>query len=397
MKRTFFKLPVIALIIFALPQITGAQWIRTGESIDSYVYTLLISGKNIYAGTYKHGVYLSKDNGETWEMINSGLTYKFQDIDIEVLLAKGDHIFAGSYSSGIFRTSDGGKSWSIMDSQIVQIASIASNDNNIFLGTYNNGIYVSSDNGTTWAHIDGLSESSVFSLAASQNNIFAGSYHNGVFYSSNNGGQWTAVNGNFPENPMFDNIRTHPMVNSLIIKNSSIFAATDGYGIIYSSDNGKNWTAVNDGLTDRLVNVLLVSDSIIYAGTERNGVFCSNNNGSTWNSIGSGFPDFPVYSIAIKDSSIFVGTWGGGIWRMNRLKDPIKKYQSSKINTCSQITRSEYFNLRGQKLSMNNSNRIATKNKIIIMRYFDKNGRIVNVLKCVNCKLGSMESAQRNP
>ena len=45
----------------------GTSWtLDTAGMGDQYVYSLAVSGANIFAGTYNHGVYLSTNNGTSW-------------------------------------------------------------------------------------------------------------------------------------------------------------------------------------------------------------------------------------------------------------------------------------------------------------------------------------------
>ncbi|MCU0414064.1 MAG: hypothetical protein MUE91_06645 [Ignavibacteriaceae bacterium] len=56
-------------------------------------------GTNIFAGAWGAGVFLSTDNGSSWNAINAGLT----DLDVLSLAVKGDTLFAGTFSSGVWK------------------------------------------------------------------------------------------------------------------------------------------------------------------------------------------------------------------------------------------------------------------------------------------------------
>jgi hypothetical protein len=81
--------------------------------------------------------------------------------------------------------------------------------------------------------------------------------------STNNGGNWTAINNGL----------SCLNVKSLAVNGSNIFAGTLGGGIFQSNDNGSNWTSVNTGLTNYFVNALAISGVNIYAGIDSNGVW----------------------------------------------------------------------------------------------------------------------------
>jgi hypothetical protein len=56
-------------------------------------------------------------------------------------------------------------------------------------------------------------------------------------------------------------------ISSIVIKDSLIFCSMPGSGICRSSDNGKNWTENNSGLTNDCVLSLELIGNNIFAGT----------------------------------------------------------------------------------------------------------------------------------
>ena len=64
------------------------------------IYSLAISGNNIFAGGYIGGIFLSTDNGNSWAEKNTGLTIT----SIRSLAISGNNIFAGTRGGGIFKT-----------------------------------------------------------------------------------------------------------------------------------------------------------------------------------------------------------------------------------------------------------------------------------------------------
>ena len=94
----------------------------------------------------------------------------------------------------------------------------------------------------------------------------------------------------------------------------NVFVGTQGGGIFRSTDNGENWTGVNNGLTATNVRALAINavSGHIFAGTF-GGVFRSTDNGDSWIAINNGL-EFPlVISLGINSSGdIFAGTFEGG-------------------------------------------------------------------------------------
>ena len=65
-----------------------------------------VSGTNLFAGTYRGGVFLSTNNGTNWFAVNTGLT----DVNVFSLIVSGTSIFAGT-PSGVFRSTNNGTNW----------------------------------------------------------------------------------------------------------------------------------------------------------------------------------------------------------------------------------------------------------------------------------------------
>ncbi len=142
----------------------------------------------------------------------------------------------------------------------------------------------------------------VYSFATIGNNIFAGTWSTGVFLSTNNGTNWTPVNNGL----------TNQNVNTLVASGGNLFAGTYE-GVYISTNNGTSWSIVNNGLSNIIVRSLCVSGTNVFAGTGV-GVYLSTNNGSSWTSVNNGLTALNMRAIAVSGINIFAGTVGGGVF-----------------------------------------------------------------------------------
>lgn len=138
-------------------------------------------------------------------------------------------------------------------------------------------------------------------LSAGQTSIFAGTWANGIFHSTNYGKNWTAVNNGLPARTTVWSLVISPIgTGSNRGSGYNVFAGTFN-GVYFSSNNGSSWAAVNNGLpANSTINSLTVSlieggttgadSTIIFAGTSSNGVYLSSNNGSNWVAVNAGLP-----------------------------------------------------------------------------------------------------------
>ena len=61
------------------------------------VYAFAVSGRKVYAGSI-YGVFLTEDEGRSWKQVNAGLL----DVYVTGLAVSGDQLFAGTFRGGVF-------------------------------------------------------------------------------------------------------------------------------------------------------------------------------------------------------------------------------------------------------------------------------------------------------
>ncbi len=115
-------------------------------------------------------------------------------------------------------------------------------------------------------------------------------------------------------------------VTSLAIKDSMIFAGTDGDGIFVSTNNGDNWKSINEGLECKVVQTIFINENpppdgqtAIFAGTGT-GASVSKNNGLTWSTIKNGLSGDGVWSFTAGEvtpnyTTLYAGSWGGSVYK----------------------------------------------------------------------------------
>lgn len=134
--------------------------------------------------------------------------------------------------------------------------------------------------------------------------IFAGTDGAGVLQSTNNGASWSGVSTGI----------TNLQVYSLAHSGTAMIAGTYGGGVFKSTNNGGNWTAINTGLTNSAVNAVAISGNAMYAGTSatNGGIFVSTDGGANWTLSNNGLPaGVYVLSIAVSGTIVYIGTGNG--------------------------------------------------------------------------------------
>jgi len=150
-----------------------AQWIQTNGPYGAYVNSIAVSGRNLFVAASPGGIFLSTNNGTSWDAVNGGLTTKA----VWSLCVSGTNIFAGTYVE-VYLSTDNGSSWTLVNNGLNhgnEIRSLFVKGGNVFAASHGNGVYLSTNNGTSWTSVNnGITNTDVSALAVSDTNIFAG-------------------------------------------------------------------------------------------------------------------------------------------------------------------------------------------------------------------------------
>ena len=102
-----------------------------------YVSSFTISGVNLFAGTYYDGAFLSIDNGNNWNPINTGLT----SATISTIFAYNNKLVAATFNgngSDIYLSTNNGSNWAKFNTGLtsdIYVYDFISSGNNIYTAT----------------------------------------------------------------------------------------------------------------------------------------------------------------------------------------------------------------------------------------------------------------------
>jgi hypothetical protein len=162
-------------------------------------------------------------------------------------------------------------------------------------------VFRSANKGLSW-EMTNLKTKNLRALAASATSVFAGSAEDGVFRSTDNGKNWTKVNQGLADLSVW----------SLAISGQNVLAGTVEHGVFISKDGGLSWATTN--LKHERVDSLAANGATVLAGTEGDGVWISTDAGLTWKDITKGIPDVYILAVGFKGATIFAASLEKGIY-----------------------------------------------------------------------------------
>jgi photosystem II stability/assembly factor-like uncharacterized protein len=180
----------------------GNIWknMRNNLPLSTFVNCITRSGNNLIIGTKDSGIFLSNDNGATWNQSNNGLVINGEVcLNISMLHYSNGKVFLGAKQNipfwnygSLFVSSDNGQTWTIANNGLgnnFNITSMTDFGQSLILGTANTagGVFLSTDSGNSWL-FDGLGYA-ITDVAANSNEYYAISGQS-AFSTQNMGNTW---------------------------------------------------------------------------------------------------------------------------------------------------------------------------------------------------------------
>lgn len=299
----------------------GNSWNEIVTQFDPFeIYALYITKEgDILVGTNHQGrIYLSTDNGQTWENNNSGYNtgecWAFGESIDGVL-------FAGSGEGEVYRSTDNGDSWEFSDN-LGALAFATDSNNTIYCGTFL-GLYKSTDKGVTWMPNDFLINVELSSiLIDTNNNIYCGTGYysgsSGVHHSTDGGGNWTYLG-----------LAGEAVLSLTLDSEGNLYAGTKYNGLFKTTDMGQRWDQYQKGIEGIEVFRLKINQqNKIFVGSENEGIFRSTDEGKSFKQVGLPISHIQNIDFSPDKNLIFASTPTGvqrynrttGIWENNGLR-----------------------------------------------------------------------------
>ena len=272
----------------------GLTWRELPELRNEALHSLTQSERDpniLITGTF-NGIFRSTDSGETWTPLSTASTPGLVHVES---LAIDPHdtniIYAGTWYLP-YKSTDGGKSWRVIKNGIIDDSDIFAinldpRDSRHIIASACSGIYETRDAGDSWHKIQGIPSQSRRTRAIMQHPTIPG-----LVFAGTTEGFWRSAKGGDNNSWMVTTSRQLE-INSIAVhprNPNTIYIGTNNYGVMVSTDGGKNFVPTNGGFSGRFVNSILPdreNASRVYATTINTTTgggffFVSNDGGGSW-------------------------------------------------------------------------------------------------------------------
>jgi photosystem II stability/assembly factor-like uncharacterized protein len=272
--------------------------------------------------SWPHLLYKSQDGGSTWKSILS-----FQ-VDLEgpatqfsTLTGIEEMAFVPGISQSLFiadwwnlwQSTDNGEHWDqkhygLQNTCVNDLKIHPQNPKALYLCAWDNGLMISEDAGTHWkramngivkeGHAQEIEISQkdpsrmvlLINLRGKQGKIY-------VYESRNSGANWKDIGFSVPIETLskqgyVDGLATNVELDPF--SDDTIYVGTNGYGVYKTTNAGKTWSPMNQGLNTPFIKgpgALRVHPRIpgtLFAGTQAGGIYKSTNGASSWQRVTAG-------------------------------------------------------------------------------------------------------------
>ena len=298
----------------------GMTWKEAKELRDQAIHAMTqskVDPNTLFVGT-KNGMWVSRDSGDTWSKLESPSSPL--DINSMAIDPKNDRTIYAGTTWRPYKSTDGGKSWrliknGLIDDSDVFAMTIDPRKSDHLIASACSGIYESFNAGEKWAKIQGIPSQSRRTRDIVQHPTIAGTVYAGTtegFWMSTNGGKtWILTT---PRNLEINSIAVHPD------EPNRVFIGTNNFGVLVSTDGGKNFLPTNDNFTSRFtysVTPDLTEKDRLYATTQNTSTsggffFSSSDGGATWTQAKSldinRVSPFAVIQDRVDQNKMYLGT-----------------------------------------------------------------------------------------
>ena len=324
------------------------SWRQINKGLVSTNVHDIVSYKNALYATTGHDIVKSVDGGHRWTPVHQGLpvtiAWAFAVLDGELYLSLRETNYGRRdkpFTAGIYRLADDQNSWIPVQTEMStdnldhpkknlyqQFERLYSFDELVISGDV---FYAIAWNGSGygcykwrmgdrfWTSISPEIEAHFnddwTNLVVSGKTIYLNASRN-LMYSNNRGKSWSRID-TYPGYYDPNNGR----IEGPIMMGNTVYIAVYERGVFRSSDRGKTWDLVNDGLPQGHSWELYAVGNSLFAVEQEAGIFQLNHD-QTWAFV-KPYPPYFMSTMEVVDTTLYAATGGQGVYRVD-----LEKFES---------------------------------------------------------------------
>ena len=290
--------------------------------------TIYVGGEGEWNGVYK-----TTDGGATWQAVNQGLTAMYP-IQIATVEGQPDVVYAvmEGNDGGIYKATGGGEEWEFLDTEwwVSSVLADPFTPGRVYAG-YSERVYRSDDGGHTWPthgtlvppdvclNVQAFMPEVLRADPEQPGTLLAGihGYCNdftliiGDIQRSIDGGlTWTTTLTAGQIISRVHDIAYHREITTVI------YAATDGTGMLRSTDSGQSWQRVGEGIAalDQVTSIAVEPIAPYRVFAQAEGLYVSVSHGVTWTQATNWLASEQILYTDEVPPALYAAT-GGGLLR----------------------------------------------------------------------------------
>jgi photosystem II stability/assembly factor-like uncharacterized protein len=302
--------------------------------------------------TARSGIFTSHDGGATWEGLSNGPARWMEMVGLGVDPENSQHLLIANsdYGPVPLESTDGGQTWSLIETgltyppgnTLVRILFAPSNPGLIYASVGDEeclvagkcdqtggGVMVSRDGGASWEKtaIDSGIVLGIDVFAKDSHGAYAAVVGGGLYRTEDGGKVWHLIHAN-PGPPSVQ--REDPDEKPRILATLAIdpnnfdklYAGFRDGSLLVSLDGGATWDGPMEGIPPEADVVALVVDQhdpdVVYAGTLDSGVYVSLDGGFSWQGLSEGLINRAVFDLSLSADGtvLYMAADGGGVSRL---------------------------------------------------------------------------------
>jgi photosystem II stability/assembly factor-like uncharacterized protein len=283
----------------------GATWTKLPKGLDNRfpITAIRVSpsftlDSTVYAATRGDGVYASTNRGNSWQLINTGLTGKnITELKIAGSPYGGHTLFAVPTTGGLYRRTSTQNSWTQVLGPSIKLTVVTpspdfTTDLTVLAADATGNLRISTDGGISWVEHGNPAAAVIYDMAIAPGGakvIFLATSRPGIFYSANSGNTFTNKVANLPAEAV-NNVAVSPNYKV----DHTVFCTTPTRTVYKSTNAGVSWTLNQTGAvitgqaSSPLTEFAELQTSNTYATdgavflSAFDGLFVSSNAGTVW-------------------------------------------------------------------------------------------------------------------